>query len=467
MEHAHSGPALPADAAPADRRHFRILLTITLPLALSLVAEMAMGMTDTALLGGIGPDALAIGGLATGLFFTILAMFQSGLGAAGVVISRRLGEGRPETVAGVGVNALVFGVVLCLPCMVVLLLARQMLAALGEPAIIVTDSARFLLILLVALFPDLAVIGLLRSVLPALGAERLMMWTMPGMAVLNGVLNASLIHGWLGLPRMGLWGSATATALTGWIVAGALLVLVRRHERVRPHMRLAPFSWPEFWTLLRLGMPMVVSAGAEIVMFEVTSLRAGTLGTHALAAHQIALTVCAMTFMVSLALSQATNVRVSYWIGARDAEGARRTILVALGTGLAWTVMCATVLIVFPERVAALYLDMSRPENVAVIAVTATLLKIGGFYQIVDGLQAVTSGILRGGGDTVAPMLISVGGYGIFGLGGGGWLAFQCGFGVRGLWYGLAGGLAVVCALLGIRLGVLYGRLRRGELKEI
>ncbi|GAN54224.1 MATE family efflux transporter [Tanticharoenia sakaeratensis] len=460
---AQSGPPA-TDDQTGTRAHLAALVGIALPLSISQLAEMAMGTTDTALLGTISPDAVAIGGLATSLFFTTLATFQSGLGAAGIMMSRSLGAGRPHEVPGQGTNALLFGLLLCLPCAALLLMAHSLLSALHEPPIIVDQTSRFAKILLLALPPDLLVIGLLRAALPALGAQRLMLWTMPIMAVLNGFLNAGLIHGWLFLPRLGLWGSAVATAVTGWVVAAALMILVWSDKATRSHLRFARPDWPGFAEMVRLGLPMTMAAAAEILMFQATSLRAGKFGTQALAAHQIAITVCATTFMVTLAISQAVNVRVSFWLGAGRGDQARRAVFVAVGAVFVWTLICAVALHVCAVPIARLYLDTTQAGSLAVVATTAGLLRIGALYQIGDGLQVVFAGALRGAGDAVVPMVLTVLGFTVLGSIAGGWFAHSLGLGVNGLWYGLLTGLATVAVLLAIRLGVMMGRLSRGEI---
>lgn len=130
---------------------------------------------------------------------------------------------------------------------------------------------------------------------------------------------------------------------------------------------------------------------------------------------------------------------------------ARRAAITAVGLVLSWSVLTASALLIWPDRVAALYFS-GAPPDATTMATTVLLLKIAGIFQLVDGLQTTFTGALRGCGDTVWPMVIGICSYTMVGLGFGGWLAFQAHYGVEGLWFGLAAGLAVTCVATGYRM---------------
>ncbi|MCQ9155238.1 MATE family efflux transporter [Acidomonas methanolica] len=440
------------------------LTHIALPLSLSQISEMAMGVTDNILLGGIGAAALAVGGLSTGLFFVTLVTFQAGLGGVSVLIARARGEAaaghrtQGGNFSGLVSAGFACALLLCVPVLAVLLPVGAIFRAFGEPEAILVPGTRFMHILLGSLFPDLVVIGLLRIVLPAFGSERLLLATMPFMALVNGVMNAALIHGWLGLPALGLWGSAVASCVTGWLIAFLLVALCWRQAELRPHLRLVRPQWPVMRTMLRLGLPLTAATGAEVAAFQITGLRAGHFGTDALAAHQVAVSVTSLLFMMSLALSQAANVRVAYWLGAGDRRAAGRAAWGAMGLALAWSVVSGGLLLACPAVIAGVYLDTTSPGGASAAAIAVKLLRIAAVYQIFDGLQVTAAGALRACHDTLVPMVLIVISYTLCTFIGGGWLADAQGLGVEGLWYGLAGGLVAVGILLPIRL---RAKLRR------
>ncbi|GAA4476433.1 MATE family efflux transporter [Gluconacetobacter asukensis] len=447
-------PALP-------QSELRLLLRVAAPIALAQIAQMAMGVTDSVLLGGLGADALAIGGLSTTLFFTVLAVLQAMLGAGGVLIAQARGRGDRERIAPIHAMLLVIALLLCLPCLAILHQAGALLRLMHQPESFVGPVSSFTHTLMWGVPPALIGTGVVEVVLPALDAQIILLRVMPVVAVVNGVLNAALIHGWFGLPAMGLRGSALATALTMW--GSALVLLAMVHSR--PHLRL--LLWPllprvaDMAALLRLGLPMFAATGAEIMLFEVTGLQAATLGPHALAAFQIVLSVTATTYMVTMALGQAANVRVAYWTGAARPERVRRAARVAVGTAITGMGMVGCLIYLFRAPIVGFYLDPSVPANADSVRIAMAALLLAAIFQVADGAQAVLVGVLRGRGDAMVPMVLAIAGYWGVGFPLANWLAFRCGLGVIGLWGGIATALVVVALLLAARAVYALGRGRR------
>ena len=441
-------------AAQPEPSHAAALLRLALPIAVAQLSQMAMALTDTILLGDLGHAALAAGGLAAGLFFTVIVVLQSVLGAAGISIAQALGretravqpaesEGRVGRIAA---TALLLGVMLSLPVIPLLGLTGWLLRALGEPSPLVRDAGAYMGVLRWAAPPALAGLGLLRAVLPAIGGAGLLLWVMPAMALLNGVLNAGLIHGLWGLPRLGLLGSALASTLTLWITPLALTVAVLCRPRLRAMLHPLRPAARECLPLLRIGLPFGVTVAAEVMLFQVEGLQAGLFGAPALAAHQIALNVAGISFMVPLALSQAANVRVGFWTGADRPRQARRSGLTAIGLSVLFTGAVSLLLLVLPRVIAAAYLDPTRAGDRAAFGLAVTLLGIVALFQVADGVQTAALGALRGLGDTAVPMLLATIGYWLVGFPLGTLAAFRLHLGVTGLWAGLA------CALLSVAL---------------
>ncbi|XAO70594.1 MAG: MATE family efflux transporter [Acetobacteraceae bacterium] len=450
------------------RAQLHRLVLLALPLSFSQLSEIAMGVTDSILLGGLGATALAVGGLTSTLFFCTLITFQSALGAASILIATRRGEAHARrkhltSLADLVTTGIALGAFLCVPVFLILSPIGKIFSWLGEPEIIVMQGRVFMHILLWGLPPVLVVIGLLRVILPALGSEFLLLWTMPLMALANGFLNATLIYGWFGLSAMGMWGSAIATTVTGWGTAVALVVVSLSRHHLKDHLRLTRVDWPQLWKMLKLGLPMVGASGAELMAFEISGLNAGVLGTESAAAHQVALNIATLSFMVNLALSQAVNIRVSFWLGARDVVAAGRSAMACIGLSMLWSLLAATIIFVFSDDIARFIIDPKTNNAPHVIAMASSLLKISGLFQIVDGLQAACNGILRGCQDTLLPMIFMFITYIPISVFGGRWVAFQGHYGVEGLWWGLAAGLAVLSLLLLIRMGYVL-RARRAAL---
>jgi MATE family multidrug resistance protein len=211
--------------------------------------------------------------------------------------------------------------------------------------------------------------------------------------------------------------------------------------------------------LFGIGWPVAITYGVESMLFLVTGMTVGLLGAAPLAAHQIALNVASVAFMVPLAIGQAANVRVGYWIGAGQPLAARHAGFVAILLGVGFMALSGCVLVLAPRAIVGLYLHLDDPKNAQTVALAASLLGVAAVFQVVDGMQTVASGTLRGLKDTRVPMLAAAFGYWGIGFPTGSVLAFHFGGGTRGLWWGLAAGLATVAVLMTLRFDRLSRRM--------
>lgn len=436
--------------------HAQALLRLAVPLALSSLSQMAMGLTDSVLLGGLGGDALAAGGLAASLFFTVLVILQGALIAAGVLAAQALGAGDDRRVASLYGTGLVVGSVLSLIAFAGFSLVKPALLLLHEPPVLANDVGLYMDVLRWGCPASLACLGMLRAILPAIDEAGLLLWVMPPMVVVNGLLNYGLIHGfdlsgWHLLPALGLRGSALATTLTLWLTVAILFVLLHRSPAGRRLVTPPRFVWAEIGRIVRIGIPISVTIAAETLLFLVAGLAAGRLGESALTAHQVVLSITAFIFMVPLSLGQATNVRVGLAFGAGDLSEARRAGLAAIGVVVLVMTTIGITLLLVPHTLASLFLDPHIEANQQPIRIVVALLGIAALFQVVDGVQVVALGALRGMGDTTVPMVLATIGYWAVGAPLGGWTAFRLGLGAAGLWTGLAVALGAVALMMTLR----------------
>ena len=424
---------------------------IAIPIAFAQLCQMAMGVTDTILLGGINKQALAVGGLATNIFFTICVILQSALNSSGILIAQSIGAGRYNEVPKIYYTTYIFGLLLCIPCYLILNQADYILYYMGEEKEIITLTVQFLKILLWGMPPLLIGAGLIRVVLPALNASKILLQIIPLMTIVNGLLNAAFIYGLWGFPKMGLNGSALGTTICMWL--GSFALIGYSHSRSYLKKYFYPFSinLNYLWPLIKLGLPICIAAAAEMLVFMVTTLRVGLFGTDNLAAHNIALNCATFTFMIPLAIAQAANVRVGYWMGARRVLRARQSGFLTIGLGGSIMAFIGLIIFLFPTSIINFFIDTNNPINHNTILIAITLLKIMALFQVVDGLQTVANGALRGLKDTTIPMIICIFGYWGIGFFVGKWLAFDLQWKTEGLWIGLALGLASVAIMLNLR----------------
>ncbi|GAA4028112.1 MATE family efflux transporter [Sphingomonas rosea] len=444
-------PTLPS--APASTRAETVAtLALAWPLILSNLAGNAITTTDVLMLGRIGPEALAAAALSVNLY-NLLLFTGVGFSVAispmiAAALGRRKGAARDSRRTFrmglwlVGIYA-VAGTLL-------LSFAEPIFLALGQDPALSRDAGTFMDVLRWALLPALLSF-LMRNLLTAFGRAWVSLVVALGGIALNVVLNYGLIFGHYGLPALGMRGSAWATVITSLAMFVAQAVSLRFLPRLRMmHLfgRWWRFDWVRFRELAKLGIPIGLTWSFEVGVFSAAVYLMGLIDTVSVAAHVIALQLAAFMFMVPLGLSQAATVRVGYGFGAGDPRWVARAGKVAIGCALAFSVASAAIMWIFPAPLARLFLNMDAPESPAVLATAIQFLLIAAVFQLADGAQVIGAAILRGIHDTRVPMLFAAFGYWVVGIGAGTLLAFKTPLAGRGIWIGLALGLAVVAVLM-------------------
>jgi len=445
-------------SAPRFGQELGATLRLAAPLATAQLAQIAMGTTDTILLGSLGQDAIAAGGLGANLYFTLVVVVQGGLASVGILVAHARGSGQQGRIALALRGGFALAGLVSIPLMLLLWYAGALLAAIGEPPALAAASGAYDRILLLAI-PASMWLGVQRTYLSAMARPWIMMVVSLVAVVANGVLNYGLIHGAFGLPRMGYIGSCTATAITLWAMCAAIAVSMRMTRALRPFRLVGPVDWRVTRELAHLGWPIAVTVGVEIALFSIAGILIGTFGAAALAAHQIGINVAAITFMVPFGIGQAANVRVGFHMGAGKPRAAEKAALAAFLLGVGFMAMTASAMLLAPHAIASIYLTDADPANAPVVALGVRLLAIAAFFQVFDGAQTIAAGALRGLKDTRVPMLAAAFGYWGVGFAVAWVLGFHFGYGVIGIWWGLALGLAAAALLLGVRLWRLMARL--------
>ncbi|WP_321817768.1 MULTISPECIES: MATE family efflux transporter [unclassified Paraburkholderia] len=450
-----------AFAPPSLRRHAADTARLAAPLAIAQLSQMAMSVTDTVLLGSLGAGALAAGGLGANLFFVVVTVLQGVLTSVSVSVAQARGADDLHRVPHIYWTGFALSLLLSLPAFVLLSFATPVLLALGEPSVLAHQVGEYAAVLRWGAPASLIGVGLMRSFLPAIGAAKRLLWVSIGSVFFNGFLNYGLIHGAWGLSHMGFLGSAAATSITIWLTTLLLMALLHLRPSHQHFVSARRPTAPLMGELFTIGWPVAITFAVEATLFLATGIVMGLLGATPLAAHQIALNVASVMFMVPLSIGQAANVRVGYWIGAGQPGAARHAGFVALGLGVGFMTMSALVMVLAPHWIVGLYLRLDDPANAQTVALAASLLGVAALFQIVDGMQTVGSGCLRGLKDTRIPMLAATLGYWGIGFPFGYALAFHFGMGALGLWWGLAAGLASVAVLMTWRFHHISRRVQR------
>jgi len=450
-------PLIPLSAYRPERRDVQELFRLAAPVALVQIGLMAMGALDTVMVGRVSATDLAAVAIGNLYFFGIAVFGMGVLYALDPVIAQAVGaQDRVGIARGVQRGG-VLAIILTLGAMVLLLPAGEFLELARQPADVVPVADAYAEGLILGIFPFYA-FTVLRQSLQAMGRVRPIVITVLAANLLNFLLNWVLIYGNLGFSPLGAVGSAWATSLSRWFML--LLLASLGWDVLRPTLRplrrealaIAPLI-----RFLRIGVPIGAQQWLEFGVFGAAGLLMGLIGTVAIASHQVALQLAALTFMIPVGVAQATSVVVGQSVGRADPSGARRAVGAGIVTVTAFMTVTAIMFMTLPVTLARLF-----SNDPTVVAAAAVLLPIAGVFQVFDGLQVAGAGALRGVGDTRVPMILNLVGFWLIGLPACIGLGFGLGLGPRGVWWGLAIGIGVVAVLLMYRIRRRFGReLRR------
>jgi len=426
---------------------FAALLRLAGPLVLIQVGTMLMGVIDTIMVGRVSPTALAAAALGNMYFFAFSIFGMGVLFALDPIIAQALGA-RDELAVRRGLQrGLVLAFVLTVPVTLVLSTAGPVLSLVNQPPEVVPGAAGFVYRNALSVWPFYVFVAL-RQTLQAHHRILPIGVTVIAANLINVGLNYMWIYGHFGFEPMGVLGSAWATTVSRWLMAAMLLAL--GWPTLKPYFtHVAPnlLDVKPLWRMLRVGLPIGAQMMLEGGAFNIVALLMGWLGVVQVAAHQIALNLASLTFMVPLGVSSAAAVIVGHAVGRGDPAGVRRSTLASLVVGGSFMLCTAALFLSAPRFLAGIY-----TPDAAVLALAALLLPIAGVFQVFDGLQVVAIGLLRGLGDTRMPMIVNVVGFWCIGMPVSLWLGFGLDYGAVGLWWGLVVGLVIVAVFLIVRV---------------
>jgi MATE family multidrug resistance protein len=464
MDHlADPGPVIPAGRHHAWLLEARELLRLAVPMAATQLAQMVILATDTIMLGHFSNRALAAAALGNTIYF-MCWLLGSGLPmAVSPVIAHVQGahiagtKQRDQREVRIAVRMGLWSVALIsLPLLAVLIFTRPILIALGQEPMLASDAATFMSGLAWGL-PFAMAFQVLRSFSTALSRAVPPLVVMGAAVLWNAGFDYALIFGHFGFPKVGLYGAGLASAssnIFSFVAMLAVCLAVPALKRYRILHRLWQWHRQSFAELFRLGLPIGITMVFEVALFNGAALAMGVIGLSSLAAHQIAITIPSLTFMIPLGIGLAATVRVGMAAGAGDAIAARRAGFTAIAMAALFMCCAALVLLLWPREIASLWLP-DIPENADVLALAVSYLAVAAAFQLVDGIQVAASMSLRGLKDARGPMWLAGASYWLAGAPMCLILAFPLGLKGFGIWLGLAFGLLVAAVTLTTRFAIL------------
>jgi MATE family multidrug resistance protein len=430
----------------------RATLALSWPIILTNLLQIALTTTDVMMLGRLGPEALAAGVLGANLFFAFVIFGIGVVAAVAPMVARERGRKSyaVRDVRRTVRQGLWSTIAITVPVWAILWFAEPIFLALGQEPDTAAGAARYMSTLQWAYLPFIGYIAM-RNFVAAVEKPIWGLWAGLVGFVVNAFFAWCLIFGSFGFPRLELFGAGIATTIsstTMFAVLAAATVLDRKFRRYHIFGRFWRPDWPRFRQLWALGLPIAATLVFEVSIFNGAVILMGLIGETALAAHSIAIQIASVTFMVPLGFGQAVTVRVGRAYGAGDGDAITRAGWTAFAMGVGFMALTASMMLFAPRLLISAFLDTHAPANIAVVELAVTFLAIAAIFQLVDGAQAVGSGMLRGLHDTRVPMILAAIGYWGIGLPLSVLLAFPLKLGGAGIWMGLASGLAVVAVLM-------------------
>ncbi|KGB54524.1 MATE efflux family protein [Sphingopyxis sp. LC81] len=451
----HQAAPLTAETPPSLRAEFRATLALAVPLAAANLLQMLVHAIDVIFVARLGDAALAASSLGVAIFGLLLWTGSGLVGASAPLIAAELGR-RKHAVREVRRTvrmALWLSAFVSLLFMGICAAGGPIMLATGQPAETSARAAGFLLILMWGMFPMIAA-AVLRIFVSALGRPTIATAITFGALFVNALGNWVLVFGHLGMPALGLHGSAISSVMTSFLMLIAYVVVIQSDRRLRRYHLFGNWwrsEWTRFFEMLRIGTPISLTILAEAGLFTGAAFLMGRIGETELAGHTIALQVAALAFQIPFGVAQAATIRVGLAYGARDHSGIAHAGQASLVLGIGFMGLTALIMWLFPSLVLSIYVDVDAARNAALVGFAMQFLVVAAAFQLFDGAQAVAAGVLRGLQDTRTPMIIAICGYWIAGYGTAIYLGFWTPLAGVGVWIGLAVGLVVVSAVLLLR----------------
>ncbi|HEY9817591.1 MAG TPA: MATE family efflux transporter [Candidatus Obscuribacterales bacterium] len=433
---------------------------LAIPLASAQVAQAAVGLVDTIMMGRLGTESLAAGGLASTMFQFCLTTVSGIVMAVSPLVAEAYGAGQTARVEHIARQGLWLAIILTLPLMVIISQLDAGLLALGQPAAIAIRAAPYFKFIVWGIFPALG-FAMLRSYVSALSQANVVIIIVIIGTLVNITGNYVLGFGKFGFPRMELAGLGLSSGLSFWLMFILFLIYALKHPQLRNYRFLQNFhhfNLRIFQRLITVGVAIAITIALEYGLFAAVTFLMGILGTDILAAHQTVYQTIYIIFMVPLGMSYAVTARVGQWLGQKDMKGVRRAGYVGMVVVGLFMLVTAIALIIYRRQVIGIYIDIDQPANARVLALAIPMLFVASIAQLLDGIHRMAMGALHGLQDTRIPMLISGLAFWGIGLAGGYVLGFPLGFEGVGLWIGQSIGVAVAGLISILRFHRLTGR---------
>ncbi len=446
----------PATITNARSQHFGLwreemieTIRLSFPIALTQLGQVAMMTTDLAMIGRLGDTAIAAAALGQIVLFVAFVAGMGFVSAVAPLAAQAFGAREPRMVRRALRVGLWAAVLLGIPLTLVQMHGEALLLFAGQEKESAALAQQYLFGLGWCIVPAWGYIAI-RNFMSAVNRPEPALWVTLAAIPANAFLAYGMINGVFGMPQLGILGAGVATTIINVLMCAALIWMcyaMRPFKKYQVLGKFWRFDSALFAKLVIVGLPISGSFLLEFGLFACASLLMGWISTEALAAHQIAIQVASIIFMVPFGISMAATVRVGQAVGRNAPEAARRAGFAALMLSIAFMLAMALLVALTRDTIPFFFLNETgaHPET---LALASLLLGMGAGFFVFDGLQTVALGALRGLNDTRVPLIYAALSFWLIGFVAAYVLAFPLGYRAPGIWVGLTLGLIVYAALL-------------------
>ena len=423
---------------------------------ISQLGHVLVGVIDSLMVGRLGEVPLAASSLANSVFFFFMC-FGIGVsfGLTPLVSQFDTPDNHKKTTSLLKSSLIINTIIGLIICGIVFIMSTQ-LKLLKQEMLVEKEAEPYLLIISLSIIPFM-IFQTLRQFSEGLSFTKESMIVILGANVVNVVFNYLLIFGAFGFPKLGLVGAGWATLISRVLMTIWMVLLIKHHKKIQEYVKnfwSIATSFEDIKKLLNIGIPSGLQFSFEVSAFVVTAIMMGWLGATIQAAHQIALSLASISYMMASGLATTATIRVGNQLGKKDYKTLKEAVYSIFILVVMFEVFWTIVFIVGRKFLPSLYID-----DYKVLKTASNLMIMAAFFQLSDGLQVVGLSALRGLSDTKIPTWITFVAYWVIGLPIGYFLGIEMGFEGEGIWVGLIIGLTIAALSLFFRFNLLSNKL--------
>ncbi|MFZ1288882.1 MAG: MATE family efflux transporter [Melioribacteraceae bacterium] len=428
--------------------HLKETIKLAVPVSIGQLGHIMLGVVDSFMVGRLGAEPLAAAALANGLFFLIMVLGIGMSHAITVLVAIAKGENKHKYCGVILRQALILNISFSIILTILVIVAANLIDHLNQEQAVAELTKSYLTILAISILPFM-IFQTYRQFVEGLSNTKPPMYIAIIANVVNFIGNWILIYGNLGFPALGLNGAGFATLITRIFMAVTMMTFVLVSVRYKEYDTKLNFKIIELKVIKKIfniGFPSGIMYSLEVGAFAFAAVIIGWLGSVSLAAHQIAINLASISYMVVLGIASAATIRVGNALGRKDLLNVKRAGFSAIFLGMCFMGSAGILFVIFNNVLPTFYI-----KDLEVIKVASSLIIIAAFFQLSDGVQAVGMGALKGLADVKIPMVITLIAYWIIALPAGYYFAFILKYNIIGIWIGLSIGLTVAASLFVFR----------------